>query len=361
MALQASTRWLHLLPEFDVSGRSRTVLELARRARMDGKHDEVLLYRRPWNDDADFSPGPVPMHFQPLEELGPKGGANRLGDLAVARGVQALVAHDAPGVLWGQRALGGRSEERLALLAHAAPPELPFLERRKLKRALARTRARYATTPALAEAWSQLGTDVEVLAPPIDLGRFHPDIEASKWRRHLLGDNELLIGSVQRAEPGKGQRQLVEAVELLRERGHKAALLLVGDGPDVEQHRAWMQHRDWLFVRKRMLEIGSFYTQLDVYALVGDDERAPLSLTEALACGRRCAVATSGGGAEDLRAYLGAAGAVVGSTRPAEVAAALEQALALAEGSDGPRARVAEQALPRQLARLEQAFAGTGV
>lgn len=359
MGLQASTRWLHLLPEFDVSGRSRMVLELARKARMDGKHDEVLLYGRPWNDDADFSPGPVPMHFQPLRELGDKGGATRLSDLAVSRGVQALVAHDTQSLLWGERALGGRASDRLACVFHEPPPPMGWLERRRLRRALRGARARFAVSSALAQAWSEVGAEVEVFAPPVDLSRFHPDVEPSKWRPHLLGeDNDVLIGCVQRADSGKGQRALVAGVEQLRQRGVDAALLLMGNGPEFEALRELLPERPWLFVRKRALEIGSFYTQLDLLALVGENERAPVALFEGLACGRRGFVATrSAGAAEELNGLMGEAGVALGDLGPEAIAGGIERALALSAEPAAARERVLGHELGKQLGLLERALA----
>ncbi|MGX6604193.1 glycosyltransferase family 4 protein [Micromonosporaceae bacterium Da 78-11] len=74
-------------------------------------------------------------------------------------------------------------------------------------------------------------TELERLAPGVDVDAFHPGVDGSAVRRrHGLTDRPVIV-CVSRLVPRKGQDMLIRALPAIRRRVPGAALLLVGNGP----------------------------------------------------------------------------------------------------------------------------------
>ncbi|GAA0567577.1 glycosyltransferase family 4 protein [Paractinoplanes ferrugineus] len=74
-------------------------------------------------------------------------------------------------------------------------------------------------------------TDLERLAPGVDVDTFHPGVDGSAVRaRHHLSDRPVIV-CVSRLVPRKGQDMLIRALPEVRRRVPGAALLLVSGGP----------------------------------------------------------------------------------------------------------------------------------
>jgi phosphatidylinositol alpha-1,6-mannosyltransferase len=86
------------------------------------------------------------------------------------------------------------------------------------------------TRARLARALDGL-TELHRLAPGVDTGRFHPDVDGSLIRRrHGLGDRPVVV-CVSRLVPRKGQDTLIRAWPGISREVPHAVLLLVGGGP----------------------------------------------------------------------------------------------------------------------------------
>ena len=109
-------------------------------------------------------------------------------------------------------------------------------------------------------------------------------------RGEKLPVNILCVG---RIVSDKGQKGLIDAVELLIKRGHDILLRLVGDGPDREMLEQEVRKRGLVgkirfegaqnqnYVRERLNEA-------DIFALASFAEGVPVSLMEAMATGVPC-------------------------------------------------------------------------
>jgi phosphatidylinositol alpha-1,6-mannosyltransferase len=74
-------------------------------------------------------------------------------------------------------------------------------------------------------------TELQRLAPGVDVDTFHPDVDGSAVRaRHGLSDRPVIV-CVSRLVPRKGQDMLIRALPVVRRRVPDAALLLVSGGP----------------------------------------------------------------------------------------------------------------------------------
>ncbi|MEV1287885.1 glycosyltransferase family 4 protein [Micromonospora sp. NPDC049679] len=80
-------------------------------------------------------------------------------------------------------------------------------------------------------------TDLQRLAPGVDVDAYHPEIDGAQVRaRHALTGRPVVV-CVSRLVPRKGQDALIRALPVIRRRVPDAALLVVGGGP----YRATLQ------------------------------------------------------------------------------------------------------------------------
>ncbi|MEO0651936.1 MAG: glycosyltransferase [Planctomycetota bacterium] len=289
----ASARVLHLLEHQGVGGVTRSVIELVRHERMDGAGDEIVLVERALDVDADFAAPATPVHFLGIGEPDRKRRAQRLVDLAHSRGARAVHAHCESALDF----IGLASGAGLSTVAtlHLPPSERSFLGRRRRRSVLRGLDGLFVSNPALVEPWSRFGRRPEVLPLAVDPSRFHPGAEPSSWRVLRAPDPEtLLVGSLMRAEEGKRDDVLFDAVEARAAAGRKTALILVGDGPTYEERKARARGSDVLHVRKRVFDVTSWMAMIDVLALHDGSELTPMALLEGLACARPVVVADRG-------------------------------------------------------------------
>lgn len=294
-------RALHLLPHQGVGGVQRFAIELIRHERMDQAWDEIVLTERPLDVDVDFLAPATPVHFLGLtgDRVAVRG--KRLCDLAESKGAQVLHVYCARDLELAVEAKR-RSKDRLRILTtffdspEASSGFRGFFGKRKVRAAVAAIDAFYVTSPALVAPWSAESITPEVRLVAVDTQRFHPQEVVSSWRAARLPDpNTLLVGSMMRAAPDKGHDVLIEAVERRHAAGRPTALMLVGDGPLYGDLRARAKASDVLFARRRVLDGPGFFGRVDVFALHSATELVPVSLVEALSCGRASTVADPGG------------------------------------------------------------------
>ncbi|MEM8710288.1 MAG: glycosyltransferase, partial [Planctomycetota bacterium] len=134
--------------------------------------------------------------------------------------------------------------------------------------------------------------------------------------------------------------------------------MLVGDGPLYGDLRARAKTSEVLFARRRVLDGPGFFGRVDVFALHSSTELVPVSLVEALSCGRASTVADPGGVArlvgEDVALF----------TRPGDVDAVVAALDRLDDptfrrelGQDARKRALERHSLGRLRAELREAYA----
>jgi phosphatidylinositol alpha-1,6-mannosyltransferase len=187
-------------------------------------------------------------------------------------------------------------------------------------------------------------TDLQRLAPGVDIDAYHPGVDGSavRARHHLTG--RPVIVCVSRLVPRKGQDLLIRALPAVRRRVDGAALLIVGGGP----YRATLQRLareqgvadDVVFTGSvPWAELPAHYAAGDVYAMPCrtrnrglDVEGLGIVYLEASATGLPVVAGDSGGAPDAVRE--GETGHVVGGR---DVGALTDRLVALL--ADPARAR----------------------
>jgi glycosyltransferase involved in cell wall biosynthesis len=120
------------------------------------------------------------------------------------------------------------------------------------------------------------------------------------WRREVrrelgIAEHELVMGTASRLHPAKRQIVLLEALALLKERGHILPFLIVGDGTARPEMEAYC--RDHALGEVRFLGwqrgIMPYVAAMDAFAFhsMPGGEGLPTVVLEAAACGRPLIVA----------------------------------------------------------------------
>jgi glycosyltransferase involved in cell wall biosynthesis len=163
-----------------------------------------------------------------------------------------------------------------------------------------------------------------------DLSRFAPDLRSRRSLRAQWGvpDDLALLGMVARWDPYKDHANLIEALALLRHRGHAFRAMLVGTG--VDEHNATLMRyvadvglSDWVQPLGPRTDVPAVMNALDVHVLSSSAEAFPNVLAEAMACGTPCVTTDVG----DAAQIVGDTGWVVPPRNPQALAEALAQAL----------------------------------
>lgn len=131
---------------------------------------------------------------------------------------------------------------------------------------------------------------IQVIRNGIDLERFRPAPPNSHER--------FTIGWLARLDPPKRPDVLIEALRLLKARGHRVSLRVIGPGSLCEAlHHAVKSdglEREVEILGPRT-DVAEQLRQLDVYVLVSDAEGLPISVAEAMACGLPVIASAVGG------------------------------------------------------------------
>lgn len=121
-----------------------------------------------------------------------------------------------------------------------------------------------------------------------DLARLGVDLEHFAPRPFRAAPSRFQVLCVGRLVSSKGQRILIEAIELLVNRGHSLHLRLIGDGPDRQDLQRLVRERG--LAAEVTFEgavnqdrIRDFYREADIFALASFAEGIPVVLMEAMA------------------------------------------------------------------------------
>ena len=143
-----------------------------------------------------------------------------------------------------------------------------------------------------------------VIHSGIDLDRFSKATRAADFARQygLEPGQHLIFGIVARLSEEKGHNYLVDAFAKVVQRKPETRLLIVGDGPLLEQTQAQVARlglQDTVIFAGMQRDIPSHLALLDVFVLSSTRESFPLSAREAMAAGR-CVIAPRIGGCGEV-------------------------------------------------------------
>lgn len=143
-----------------------------------------------------------------------------------------------------------------------------------------------------------------VIHSGIDLDRFSTATRTADFARQygLVQGRHLIFGIVARLSEEKGHNYLVEAFSKVVQRKPETRLLIVGDGPLLDQTKAQVNRlglQDTVIFAGMQRDIPSHLALLDVFVLSSTRESFPLSAREAMAAGR-CVIAPRIGGCGEV-------------------------------------------------------------
>lgn len=170
---------------------------------------------------------------------------------------------------------------------------------------------------------------IRVLANGVDSDRFAPPSGTKAAIRASLGlpVNAFLVGSVGRLVPIKGHAALLDAAEILIQRGVDLSVVLVGDGSELERLRTRAAASPALSTRVHFLgaskNVAGALQAMDAFALPSISEGMSNTLLEAMSAGLPV-VATRVGGNSELVAD-NVAGLLVSVGNVPELAGCLER------------------------------------
>jgi glycosyltransferase involved in cell wall biosynthesis len=144
---------------------------------------------------------------------------------------------------------------------------------------------------------------VHVVPLAVDLTRFETLPDGRPFRREMgFEDDSFVVGIVGRISPVKNHGMFLHAAAKTLRNVPRSRFVVVGDGAGAERLRdlaASLELGDTIRFAGLRTDLASVYAGLDVVALTSRNEGTPLSLIEAMACGKPV-VATDVGGVGDI-------------------------------------------------------------
>ena len=133
------------------------------------------------------------------------------------------------------------------------------------------------------------GEDWEVIYNGIDVKEFSRRVSDSEWevlREELSLDSSVTLLSIGRYTKQKSQRDLIEMMNRLSERGHDCHLLLVGSGPLEDELRRYASERGIearVTITGRVPDVAPYYGVADIFVSASAQEGLPITFLEAMA------------------------------------------------------------------------------
>jgi glycosyltransferase involved in cell wall biosynthesis len=136
---------------------------------------------------------------------------------------------------------------------------------------------------------------IEVIGSAVDLEKFKPPRDRTKFRREIgVGDEAPLIGNVGMIRPDKGQLELVKAAPLVFEKRPNARFVIVGQGTGILKRGINVRNAiDHAGLAGKVIMAGYRWDTPNVYAACDmiviaslRTEASPIVLREAFASGR---------------------------------------------------------------------------
>ena len=160
-----------------------------------------------------------------------------------------------------------------------------------------------AVSPAAAENLTDAGISpklITVMMNGVSPVERRPEEETAAYRESLgIPEDGFVLGILARIEPYKGHMHIIEALDMLRERGKRPFLLIAGSGSFEEELKAEVSRRE-LDSQVRFLgflsDVAPFLSALDLQLNASyGTETSSLSILEGLSMGLPAVVSSYGG------------------------------------------------------------------
>lgn len=276
-------------------------MRLAGRGNADGAEHRLYLFDTPYRSpDLDFDPGDLPVRFRRRGPGLDLGFARALARDLVADGAEIVHAYNDTALCYAALAgarLGHRAP-RLVAAFHTAPGHVTRAARLLTRWASGRADAVVAASDELAgrllaEGWVRR---CGVIWNGIDVDRFCPNGGDGGWRDRLgIAADASVIVHTARFDAVKRHVDLVAAARSVVRRRPDAAFVLAGQGPLLAETRRLAVDLPAMRFVSHVADVASLLRAADVFVLPSAHEVAPLSLLEAMACGRACVCTAVGG------------------------------------------------------------------
>ena len=155
-----------------------------------------------------------------------------------------------------------------------------FLERQVISRFAKR---RFCVSESILKARSEMDGVPEAILALTANGTPIPEEPAELW-----SNERPVIGTIGRVVTQKNYHLFVDVVSEVRNRGYDVDACLVGDGPLLEEIRAYIARSklsDHILTPGMSRDVESWYRRIDVYLISSDQEGQPVSLLEAMSYG----------------------------------------------------------------------------
>jgi glycosyltransferase involved in cell wall biosynthesis len=203
---------------------------------------------------------------------------------------------------------------------------------------------------------------IRVIHNGVDLPLFDPNTDRSALGEFGFAERDPVVGIVAGLHPWKDHATLLRAARIVIDRMPDTKFLIVGDGvtrPELETLCANLRITPNVHFTGSRNDVARLLRAIDVFVLTSTTEAFPISLLEAMACGRPSVCTAVGGVPEVLND--GESGYLVPPKDPQQLAARLVSLLsdpdtARRMGRAGRERVAAEFTLDRTVARAEQAI-----
>jgi glycosyltransferase involved in cell wall biosynthesis len=245
---------------------------------------------------------------------------NRIYDIGTALGVSRMIRTHAPDVIVAvderpllfatiSRRLAGSNAKLVSILHN---PDILTARDRAFqpiyRYVVARVDAMIYVAQIQRKFWEARGYSPPtslVIRNGVDLRRFstHSITEWKDQTRSMLGlaPSDYVIGLCARFYPQKNHRQLIDAIRILRSRGHPAKALLVGSGPtqaSIEQYASESGVLEHVVFAGFQQDVRPYTSAFDVGVLCSISEAASLVALEMMAMGLPVILSNVGNAAE---------------------------------------------------------------
>ena len=203
---------------------------------------------------------------------------------------------------------------------------------------------------------------IRIIHNGVDLALFNPSTDRTALAEFGFAEDDPVVGIVAGLHPWKDHATLLKAARIVIDKMPDAKFLIIGEGvtrPQLERLCTDLQIRSNVTFTGARHDVAQLLSAIDVFALTSTTEAFPISLLEAMACGRP-AVCTDVGGVPELLKD-GETGCLVPPKDPQQLASRLAGLLsdrdtARRMGRAGRKRVEAEFTLDRTVARAEQAI-----
>jgi glycosyltransferase involved in cell wall biosynthesis len=322
-------RLMHLVLDLDPGGTQRLVIEMSKRLRGQAETRVCCL-----DQEGDWAGELLELDI-PVVALGREPGfrpalAAHLARLARRHDLHVLHCHHYSPFVYGALATRLCSGLRLVYTEHGRHADSPPSRKRRLANLLlARVPGRFFAvseelrTHMLAEGFAS--DRLEVVYNGIDPGQLPTPADRADARLSLgLSSDALVVGTVARLDPVKDLTTLLEAFHVFSRAQAEAALVVIGDGPELERLESFAGE---LGIESRISFTGArndvrrLLAGFDVYANTSTTEGVSVTILEAMASGLPV-VATAVGGTPEVVVHE-ETGLLVPAREPALLAASL--------------------------------------